>query len=272
MRKVLARGRRWLGNVGIDLRPLTDPASGSYAGFLLQRTRGPSNALRGTVVEVAGGGKTARMFLDDERDLIQKHLLTGSFYEVEELELIAANFAGGCFVDVGANIGNHSVYAGAVLGARRIVAFEPNPRAARLLEINLALNGLEAISTTRHVGLSNDEGVAKLAQLDNNLGSARVSDAGSGSPIELARGDTLLAGIEDIGFIKMDVEGHEAMALEGLRETLTRCRPPLLVEVEDDQRDRVFELLESIGYAVAQKYARYGGRENILFRSRTGAT
>jgi hypothetical protein len=38
---------------------------------------------------------------------------------------------------------------------------------------------------------------------------------------------------DDVGFIKIDVEGHEAQVLDGASETLIRCQPRLLVEIEE---------------------------------------
>jgi hypothetical protein len=42
--------------------------------------------------------------------------------------------------------------------------------------------------------------------------------------------------LEDVGFVKIDVEGHELAALRGAEQTLRRCRPLVLVEVEDRHR------------------------------------
>jgi Met-10+ like-protein len=53
----------------------------------------------------------------------------GVFYEREELEIIATHFKGGTFVDIGANVGNHSIFAAKFLGASKVIAFEPNPTA-----------------------------------------------------------------------------------------------------------------------------------------------
>jgi FkbM family methyltransferase len=50
-------------------------------------------------------------------------------------------------------------------------------------------------------------------------------------PVELCRLDDILVG--DVGFIKIDVEGHERAVLQGATATVTRCRPNILVEAEE---------------------------------------
>ena len=58
--------------------------------------------------------------------------------------------------------------------------------------------------------------------------------------------------IDDIDFIKMDIEGSELSVLEGGRRTLERQKPPILIEAEKhcgESSVRIFEFLEEIGYA-----------------------
>jgi hypothetical protein len=48
----------------------------------------------------------------NRRDLVQAHHFSGEFYEAEELQIIQKYFkAGGIFVNIGANVGNHTVFA-----------------------------------------------------------------------------------------------------------------------------------------------------------------
>src|SRR5262249_4139224 len=59
-------------------------------------------------------------------------------------------------------------------------------------------------------------------------------------------------GLENVWFMKVDVEGHELDVLKGAQATLERCRPNLLVEIEQRHvsfpMNRVFEHLEGLGY------------------------
>ena len=111
-------------------------------GYDVMRMNGGGEAehSRGIVSTFNANGQQVSMFVVNEWDYIQAHHLKGRFYEQEELELIGRHFKGGVFVDVGANIGNHTIYALKFLGATKVIAFEPNPAAARILKVNLALN------------------------------------------------------------------------------------------------------------------------------------
>src|SRR5688500_7711411 len=67
-----------------------------------------ANLPPGVIVQSPAGVK---FFVANEGDHIQRFHLQGRFYEAEELELIGRYFRNGVFVDIGANVGNHSLYA-----------------------------------------------------------------------------------------------------------------------------------------------------------------
>ena len=72
------------------------------------------------------------------RDVIQKHHMSGRFYEEEELEIIRRHLPpSSVFVDIGANCGNHSLFVGLYLNPRRIICFEPNPAITPALSTNI---------------------------------------------------------------------------------------------------------------------------------------
>lgn len=268
MRKYLARLRKLVAARGIELRPLTDPSSGGYGGFAVAWTRPGDAVLRGGIANVSYGGQSVKFFVDDERDLIQKEQIQGRFYEIDELQIISRYYKGGTFVDIGANVGNHSVFVGRILEAEHIIAFEPNPRAYRLLETNLALNSLTQRATVYPVGLSDRVATSPMSELaENNLGSARIDPGGRGNQIELSTGDLILRGVR-LDFVKIDVEGHELSALQGLAESLRKWSPVIFIEIEDATRDAVFDFLADLDYVPEERFARYAGRENIVFIAR----
>jgi FkbM family methyltransferase len=84
---------------------------------------------------------------------------------------------GTAFIDVGANIGNHSVFFAAILNAS-VYAFEPFPPNHALLELNIAANGLDDGIIASHHGIGEITGTATLhpGQPDN-FGTTRLSSA-----------------------------------------------------------------------------------------------
>lgn len=257
--------RRWLVRRGLRTIMLKNPGESGFAGVAVSwREPDPARLLRCSLATVKKYGHSAHFLIHDEDDLIQRELANGRFYEPEELAMIEHHFDGGCFVDVGANVGNHAVYAGVVLGANRIVAVEPNPDIARLLRYNLALNHLAGCAEVHEIGLSDTDGKATLERIaPHNIGASRL-ETGTGG-IRLGTGDAILND-EVPTFIKIDTEGFEVKVLKGLTETITAYRPVILVEVEDANLAAVEELLCTYGYTEAERFSRYRGLANYLYK------
>ena len=202
---------------------------------------------------------------DKVRDPIQRTHRHGKFFEEEDLGLIGQHFPkGGTFVDIGSNVGNHSLYAGIALGAARIIPFEPNPLAYRLLTLNVLLNGLEDIVVFDHIGLGvsdTDEGGFGMEERHKNLGAARML-AGEGD-IRTVRGDDALTD-ESPDFIKIDVEGMEMGVLRGLEDTLARCRPPILIEVDKANYEAFDDWRVAHKYEAAHSIQHWATNTNFL--------
>lgn len=266
MRKILAKSRHYLESRGLAVRPYTHRKTGSYSGFSVSWGRDQEGLFRGAVSRVTHKRGEALFFVENERDFIQQMHLHGHFYEEEELEIIGEHFAGGTYLDVGANVGNHAIFAGLFLPVDKIIAIEPNPRPARILEMNLRLNGLFAKSEIKRVGLSDSAAEASMiVHLVNNIGAGHVGAAGAGdTAIELVRGDDILAN-ESIGFVKMDIEGHELRALIGMRAVLERDKPTVLVEVDARNDQGVLDLMTGLGYK-RERVIQFGSSQaNQLF-------
>ena len=147
------------------------------------------------------------------------------------------------YVDVGANIGNHSLYLGDLFDV--VVSFEPNPVAYDRLKANIADSGFDFIEAIP-VGLSDRKDRRPFAIPNKyNLGSARiVAYEKAQFMIDVERGDVLLEGrIEgDLAFIKIDVEGHEPNVVRGLEQVIKTHRPVIMFEYSSDtiRNDRLF--------------------------------
>ena len=222
-----------------------------------------SGPLRLTHGEVEG--QRVIFCTDKKDDPIQKAHRKGRFYEAPELGWLKAVFpAGGTFVDIGANVGNHTLYAALMLKAGRVIPFEPNPLAYGLLVQNVLVNGLADVVELSMLGVGvsdRHEGGFAMETREKNLGGAKML-AGAGE-IEVFPGHDLLAGsVPDL--IKIDVEGMEISVLSGLEPLLERCRPAMLVEV-DNENDAAFRAWVSArGYTTVATHQRYRTNKNHL--------
>jgi FkbM family methyltransferase len=159
-------------------------------------------------------------------------------------------------IDVGANIGNHSLFLSDLFAT--VIAFEPNPLARSILDINLQMNGASNVEV-RAVGLSDRAGKATLAFDQGNLGGASVlgirSGSGGRSEIELTAGDEVLDPSTPVGLIKVDVEGLEESVLRGLERTIRLHQPIVMIEQWADVIDGSsgtspsFNFLRGLGYS-----------------------
>src|SRR5688572_17523271 len=97
------------------------------------------------------------------------------FYELDLLQEIAARvpWHTGSAIDVGANIGNHSVFFAKILG-KSVVAIEPQEEALRILHEDIRLNGLEERITYLHAGAGAASGKAQMIRSPGGLGMTRL--------------------------------------------------------------------------------------------------
>lgn len=132
-----------------------------------------------------------------------------------------------CAVDGGAHVGTWSkVMAGAFA---RVIAVEPSTDTYEALTWNLAQAGCTNVEP-RNVALGDAPGLVRMRlnveqELKANTG-ARFAQAGGHIPVETIDGWAL----PSLGFLKLDVEGSEYVALRGAKETLRRCKPIVLFE------------------------------------------
>lgn len=217
------------------------------------------------VSECEINGQALRFATDMERDPIQRSHRNGVFYEPDELALMSQHLpAGGTFLDIGANVGNHSLYAGLFCAADKIIPFEPNPLAYRLLILNMVMNDLQDRTVFDYVGFGasdvDREGFA-MSDRRKNLGAARML-AGQGDIATLRPDDFLYD--ETPNFIKVDVEGMEMQVLRGLQKTIQRTRPVLLVEVDRANIHDFADWRLAHGFELPTSIKHYADNRNFL--------
>ncbi len=223
----------------------------------------------GNVVRSVIHGQPIHFFIANPRDAIQRVHATGQFYEAEELEIIRRWCPpGSTFCDIGANVGNHAIFALKFLHAARVILFEPNPVATSILLTNLGLNGLLPRCEANYLGIGLSDHTADgkaMATKRFNLGAGLIidGDASRVGSIALRRGDDLLAK-ETPNFLKIDVEGMEMAVLGGLSDLIARCRPIIFIEVDNTNRTAFDQWVAQNHYASKATFRRYKANENFL--------
>ncbi len=219
----------------------------------------------GQVVRSVIWGQPVYFTVTNPNDAIQRKHRAGRFYEPQELDLIRACFRPGqVFCDIGANIGNHTLFALKFMFAARAILFEPNPVAIELLRSNLQLNGVEDLCDLSHLGYGLSDSIATGLTINaspNNLGGGRM-EKGDGT-LQTLRGDDAL-GSTPVDFIKIDVEGMEMQVLAGLAGTIATRQPAMFIEVDNENADAFARWLVENSYVVRAKHKRHKLNENYL--------
>lgn len=189
---------------------------------------------RGPFVHRAWRGRRFRLH---PGEYIDREIFVEGIFEIYELQF-ARRFGGGALVDVGANIGNHAIHLAPYFD--EVHCFEPNPAMADRLADNAALNGFDL--HIHRVGLgAADAELPFRPDGEGNEGRGSFIDNGRvvAATLPVRRGDDLLAGVDRIGLIKIDVEGFELEALRGLQRTLARTAAPVMLEFDGRANDFV---------------------------------
>jgi FkbM family methyltransferase len=177
-------------------------------------------------------------------------------------------------IDVGANIGLHSIPLGMRLaaGGGRLIAFEPDVDNLALLHENIRLNGLEKTITVVEQAVDAEPGVATFwrdtasgatGTLSPQNGNAWYQQLVGKPPVIAQVTTTSIDAFCDAqgltpDLIKIDVEGAEARVLAGMRRLLSKKRVHLIIdgvttEAADILSEARYELfdLEAEGRPVA---------------------
>ena len=176
----------------------------------------------------------------------------GEWAEVELDLLFQVLKPGDVVLDVGANIGTHTVaLAKKVTDTGVVVAFEPQRLTYQMLCGNVSLNALTNV-LCQNVVVSDQPGSTLIPTLDprvqRNFGAVTSEGHTAGERVPAVRIDDLQLG--RCNLIKVDVEGAEVRVLGGARATIATHRPVLFVENNSEERSSaVLRTLDELGYS-----------------------
>ena len=191
---------------------------------------------------------------------IDWHVYFFGAYELPELRLlsrIAAETGGGSLLDIGGNVGQHSLYLSNHF--EQVHSFEPFESVREKFELRLSINRVRNVKV-HPVGVGQENALLKFyvpPESNQGLGSfVRPDDDSLEAQKQLlslpvVHGDQYLKeqGITSVSAIKIDIEGFERSAIEGLRHTLAEHRPFVVMEFGPETQasfqgsDEFFEML-----------------------------
>lgn len=200
-------------------------------------------------------GARIQAYLPYRHDLIEQTIIAKqTFFEIAELTIAHKYIEkNAVFVDIGANIGNHLLFFAKCCGAKKIIAFEPNPIVFPVLQKNIVINQLEGIVTAYQIAIGSLEGSGEFTGFANETDpwytnrSIRHENDGS---IQIRSLDTCIPDT-DVDIIKIDVEGMEIEVIKGSINIIRRTKP--VIFIESDKIKDVLLLLHPIGYYVKEE-------------------
>ena len=165
-----------------------------------------------------------KMFLDSKDSL---RLSINGVYEPLETEIVQKEIkSGNVVLDIGANIGYYTLIFAKLVGEKgKVFAFEPDPDNFALLKKNIKINGYRNVILVQKA-VSNKSGKLKLYLCEDNPGDHRIynsHDSRKSVEIEAIRLDDYFKDYDGkIDFIKMDIQGAEGGAIQGMLNLLKK--------------------------------------------------
>jgi FkbM family methyltransferase len=177
-----------------------------------------------------------RLELHDPRmdRVLSGHLASGVPYEPFETRLALQHVReGDSVLDLGANVGYYTLLLARQVGPTgKVYAFEPDPDNFALLVRNVERNGYRNVTMIQKAAAA-FAGTTRLYLSGNNSGDHRIHDSAPGRPfheVETVRVDDILSDATPrLGLVKMDIQGAEGLALEGMKAVLARSKQVRIV-------------------------------------------
>jgi len=180
-----------------------------------------------------------------------------TFYELRLLERVEEISKEGVFIDLGANLGNHSVFFMNFCQCTKLYAVEACQDTADVLKINIDQNNPNNVDYEIFVkAITGHSGSVTLSDVNTgNTGLTRVVDCDQGDTPSVTI-DELFADVENISVIKMDIEGFEYESIQAAHNILTKHNPIIIAELH---------LGQGVGFADMDKYlSQYGYKSDKI--------
>ncbi len=235
--------------------------------------------MKGGYTQVNVKGQSIRIAVDNARTL--QRAKTYSIKEPDTLDWLDSFEPNSVFFDLGANIGQYSLYPAKKFGdAIQVYAFEPQCINYYLLNKNIYLNKLEKNVTAYGVAISGVSGFSKL-YIPKFIAGGNRSQFGNEDLNTMKRPASHIQGmfgvtLDDLcskwglpcpNYIKIDVDGIEIPIIRGAETTLKNLEVrSVIVELgTSEEQDEAVKLLEQAGFKVKFKTTRNWGETCFIF-------
>ena len=199
---------------------------------------------RSVTVQTVWGGRFSGVLPEAVSSEIWRN---GSFELPVSLSLNAFLPPGGTFVDIGAHFGYFTLLASRLVGADgRVLSIEAMPSTHGYLRRNVEANATQQnVETRQCAAYSHDTELeftdfGLVASSLNSAFGARdthgiISSAGTPVKVRARAADEIIAeaGLNRVDVIKIDAESSEQFVLDGLRRTISRHDPVIIMELGD---------------------------------------
>lgn len=208
--------------------------------------------------EVATVRRRGIVYRLDPCCITHRQILTNGVYSPAESDFVRKWLKPSMVaIDVGANVGYFTLLFSRLVGqSGKVFAFEPTRRTFQFLIDNIRLNECSNVYPFNSA-VGDHSGQLQLIQAE----SYAESDTNF---VRLSNGETPIVTIDSLrlpklDFIKTDTEGFDLRVLRGAENTLRRCRPAILLEVNPgalarygDSAEELTQFLASLGYSFRQ--------------------
>lgn len=192
---------------------------------------------------------TTTFFAKDE--YVGRSLWYYGEYNPDETEKIIelATGVGGIALDIGANIG--VISQALIHSGVKVISWEPQPEVYKLLRKNAVG------ATVYNCAVGDVVGTVQMPKVHysekGNFGGLSIGDNSKLGSYDVPVVTIDSYDLPPVGFIKIDVEGYELLALRGAVKTITRDKP--ILYIEDDRKDKSVALrnyIRELGYTITE--------------------
>lgn len=208
--------------------------------------------------------KTMKMKVDLEEWIQQQIYFLGTWDE-QGIKFLKNHLkSGDVFFDIGANIGCYSLVASKLVGSEgKVHSFEPVSEVYNRLLFNIELNQLKNITVNRKAVFETSETLEFFVSSKENKGMSSIfhhdTESGEIQKVEAITIDEYIekTDIQRIDMIKIDIEGAELFALKGMKTTLRKFKPVIIMELSDNvlqnspvEKKEILNLMKELNYEI----------------------